>query len=997
MFLIVSLTFLLALVYGNPTCISNERCTCIKNGFNFEFQCPPEITENRTVVHARPAFSKIIITCSKIPYLNEMYLPSVNLSKFDTVEIEDCPLPDGGFINIFDTFDIEVHQLIFYRKTDNSTMIKSEMFDNLTQLTRLNLQLNKLKSLDKSMFQKLSNLSKLILDGNLIDIKSDTFESAEKLTFLSLQGNEINFIEDDAFKSSNKLEKLYLCDNKLNKIYPGIFNGLYNLQTLELSVNVIEEILTDSFNDLISLKQLSLRRNLLRTISRDIFKSNLKVEEIRLDENKDLVLKDDVFSNFKALKSVSLAECSINKLNGDLFANSSNLKNIDLHDNNLTALPAGIFKGLSNLKDLSLNTNNIKELDDDLLADLVKLETLNLSNNKLTSINEKMFRNLKSLKVLNLNANSISSIHNEAFIGSSGLNSLDLNRNMYNFLNINPGDYMANFVSFSTPFSGLSALETLDLGHNKIDVFPRVLLTKLGKLKTLGLNHNNIRELEIDINWFGFRGDVNVANNNISHIDITDSLSEKSLGAAKLQIDRNPLICDCRALNLAKLARNDLALPVKIKDLKSVTCMTFPRFRNVRLVDVALEELVCALRDGTCTDSALCACKTRPYDQTLIVDCSNRNMTDYPVLTNVSKELGYSVSLDMRRNRIRSLNTSILRNYDDLVELNLNENLIDDVKSVPRNLKVLNLRNNQIKRIDAEFLSNLNGSRIRKLSLGNNPWQCDCELKDFMDFLRRNVLSNALNIDVNSIKCKHNNETLLNASEDEICSDRMDQLYAYVIIVVFCMLLVTSTTSIYYKYKQEIYIWLFARGWFLWLVSEEELDKDKPYDVFLSYSHKDEDFAESLRSTLEAGPQPYTLCVHYREFTPGEYISTQIASFIGKSRRTLVVLSKNFLSSVWGRAEFRQAHAEAMRDGRARLVVVLYGDIDENELDDELKAYFKTNTYIRWDDPWFWDRLRYALPHKKLRLGKGSRKHANVMRFIDDKFKISKRSDTVIA
>lgn len=87
----------------------------------------------------------------------------------------------------------------------------------------------------------------------------------------------------------------------------------------------------------------------------------------------------------------------------------------------------------------------------------------------------------------------------------------------------------------------------------------------------------------------------------------------------------------------------------------------------------------------------------------------------------------------------------------------------------------------------------------------------------------------------------------------------------------------------------------------------------------------------------------------------------QIVRSVAESRRTLIVLSENFIRSIWGIMEFRTAHKSAMEDQVARVIIILYGQIDREALDPELKAYIEMNTYIEWGDPWFFERLHYAL------------------------------------
>lgn len=63
-----------------------------------------------------------------------------------------------------------------------------------------------------------------------------------------------------------------------------------------------------------------------------------------------------------------------------------------------------------------------------------------------------------------------------------------------------------------------------------------------------------------------------------------------------------------------------------------------------------------------------------------------------------------------------------------------------------------------------------------------------------------------------------------------------------------------------------------------------------------------------------------------------------------------------------------------LKDKSMRLIVIVKGELPPKEnMDQELQSYLSLNTYLKWNDPWFWDRLRYALPHKKDSSSSGSK------------------------
>ena len=78
---------------------------------------------------------------------------------------------------------------------------------------------------------------------------------------------------------------------------------------------------------------------------------------------------------------------------------------------------------------------------------------------------------------------------------------------------------------------------------------------------------------------------------------------------------------------------------------------------------------------------------------------------------------------------------------------------------------------------------------------------------------------------------------------------------------------------------------------------------------------------------LECGEPKYRVCLHYRDWMPGEYIQDQIMQSVEASRRTIIVLSSSFIESVWGQLEFLAAHSQALQDRTNRLIIIVYGKV----------------------------------------------------------------------
>lgn len=461
----------------------------------------------------------------------------------------------------------------------------------------------------------------------------------------------------------------------------------------------------------------------------------------------------------------------------------------------------------------------------------------------------------------------------------------------------------------------MTNLEYVDLSYNSISMLNTSRFSFASSEVTMNLRFNNI-------------SNVNLALSDLKLIALKKSSANFLLG-------NNPFICDCRIHSFVKIATSDEYSAYF--NLDGAYCNSPIEVKETNVAEISLDRLICKI---TCPST--CHCNDVPNKKIVEAKCSE--------LDSEGSNITEAVSLKLT-SKPKSLRYLLFNNVTeiDLSGLALNE-IFDDF---PESVTFMNLSYNNLDYIPSNLLRRNN---IRFVLTGN-PLRCNCWYYEHVSELQNNSLKI-----LNYAELKCDDGVLLSQIDvQRICNVWIANLIAFVLIVSGIVFLVIAMT-ISYKYSFEVRI--YVSKYLTCILPEEKYDASKKYDVFVSYAHQDEEFLRNeLLPKLEGPPINLKTCLHSRDWLVGESIPYNIAKSVEESRRTLIILSENFLQSIWGLLEFRAAHVQAAKEGRTRVVVILLEDVTHRkDLDKEISAYLHTNTYIKWGDHLFWEKLAYALP-----------------------------------
>ncbi|KAM6895703.1 toll-like receptor 1 [Xenentodon cancila] len=307
--------------------------------------------------------------------------------------------------------------------------------------------------------------------------------------------------------------------------------------------------------------------------------------------------------------------------------------------------------------------------------------------------------------------------------------------------------------------------------------------------------------------------------------------------------------------------------------------------------------------------------------------------------------------IDLSKTGITAIMQDHLSHFPRLTHLILSSN---NIQVLPADLSIstlvsLHMDQNALTSISKEALTGL--PRLQSLKAGNNPFFCSCDSYWFVAVLNKSLLEDwPLDYTCNTPPSFSG----LPLSEFKT-SELSCEMWLQAAIALPVVIVVSATLGlVFYKcdgvwYTKMLWTWIRMkrRG-----SRRSNMMKNASFShhAFISYSHNDSGWVDDqLVPSLEGAG--FSLCVHERDFVPGEWIIDNIINCVESSYKTLFVLSKHFVQSEWCNYELFFAQHRAISVQRDSLVFILLEPIPTDSLPKRflrLRSLLRQQTYLEW-------------------------------------------------
>lgn len=193
----------------------------------------------------------------------------------------------------------ELRNLTFlYMESIQITQISNKLFESLKNLMELYMSGNLIDLIPEGTFDNLISLTSLDIGGCQLteyNIPGNLFNKMSQLSYLNMNMNQIQTLNIQWFQNLFKLTSLGLNQNQINEIPIGIFSSISNLEGINLSNNYLKVISRNAFGNVSNLENVMFNGNLIRAIDEKFLKETNRLIYFSVLDN---LCIDKFFYNF---------------------------------------------------------------------------------------------------------------------------------------------------------------------------------------------------------------------------------------------------------------------------------------------------------------------------------------------------------------------------------------------------------------------------------------------------------------------------------------------------------------------------------------------------------------------------------------------------------------------------------------------------------------------------------------------------------------------------
>ncbi|XP_078583884.1 uncharacterized protein LOC144866397 [Branchiostoma floridae x Branchiostoma japonicum] len=698
-------------------------------------------------------------------------------------------------------------------------------------------------------------------------------------------------------------------------------------------------------------------------------------------------------------------------------------------DNTITPETMAAIQNLTDLRDLTLVMSNVTAIHANSFANFSHLQSLVLSgmNRRLKSLNDRIFRDIMAGRMYNdMVRGSLRTLEDKTFSGLSSLVHLDLSLNsIYTlpqgvFKELSSLQHLildANFLSNVPPgvFEGLASLTYLYLNNNNMYT-SRARLPET--LEHLDLSHNNLHNDETSSSppchfsiSFTFEClksvyHLNLSYNVLKHVEsgcLPENVTVLDLKYNSIRYMPNTIF-SIRSLLYLDLSHNGMnydpsyLIPYQLSNLEAL------RLDNnaFRRIDETFMKGFVHLKTLVLSHNNILVIEKGNFQW--LAQLTHLALSHNYINTNASsafRGLSQLQFLDLSYNQIQNITARTFEGLDNLTHLQLAANriaVIGDAFQYMYLLEELILSSNRLPVLKETALRPVLDRLVTlDLGLADNPFLCDCSLLWFVEWAQDKYdrpanWHNPYPVSDGGYTCSRpanlHGRRLIDALPQkqlgkgkQVASESMffntychhgfrpNRLLACVLASSGIFVAMMTIFLVDYNIgRVQYYLWMLAK-WRRPKIGDAENHGPHRYthDAFIAYNN--EDVRWVIKEAIKNLEPDYSLVIHERDFAVGAPIVENIADAVVNSRRTVCLITRNFLKSQWCEYEFQLAQYHMFEEGGGRRLILVFLERIPNRMlkrFGHLDAVMKRDTYLTWPDdvrkrPLFWKRLRDAL------------------------------------